>query len=301
MQSTRQKRLVVTGRNGQAALSLMERSQQRNDFRIITVGRPELDLADPGGIEEIIRGARPDAVLSAAAYTQVDQAESEVDVARSVNVRAPGLLADITERLGIPIIHLSTDYVFDGTKAVPYVETDETAPLNVYGRTKCEGEMAVRGATRNHTILRTAWLYGPFGRNFAKTMLTVARDRATISVVNDQIGTPTSTLDLADAILAVARNLLESDADAYRGTFHATASGATSWAGFANCIFACSAARGGPRARVTPIASIEFPTPATRPAKSMLDCSRLLHAHGVRLPPWQDSVCGVVDRILSNT
>ncbi len=283
------------------ARSLVERADPRADLEVVTIGRPELDLSDPDSIEDAVRSASPDAVLAAAAYTQVDRAENEVELARFVNGRAPGILAEITDRIGVPIVHLSTDYVFDGTKPTGYVETDETAPLNVYGLTKREGEMGVRGATRNHAILRTAWLYSPYGRNFAKTMLTIARDKAAISVVDDQIGTPTSTLDLADAILVVTRNLIESDSLAYRGTFHATASGYTSWAGFARRIFECSAASGGPNARVEPIPTELFPTPAIRPSKSMLDCSKLFQAHGVRLPPWQASVCGVVDRILSNT
>lgn len=283
------------------ARSLVERANPHADLEVVTIGRPELDLADPDSIEEAVRSASPDAVVAAAAYTQVDRAESEVELARSINGRAPGILAAITDRLGIPIVHLSTDYVFDGTKPTGYVETDETAPLNIYGQTKREGEMGVRAAAHNHAILRTAWLYSPFGRNFAKTMLTIAGDKPAITVVDDQIGTPTSTLDLADAILVVARNLIESDSPAYRGTFHATASGSTSWAGFARRIFECSTASGGPSARVEPISTELFPTPARRPSKSMLDCSKLLQAHGVRLPPWQASVCGVVDRILSNT
>lgn len=283
------------------ARSLVERGAPQADLEVVTIGRPELDLADPGSIEDAVSRASPDAVLSAAAYTQVDRAESEAELARSINGRAPSVMAGITERLRIPIVHLSTDYVFDGTKTSAYIETDETAPLNVYGQTKCEGEVAIREATSNYAILRTAWLYSPFGRNFAKTMLTIARDKPVISVVDDQIGTPTSTLDLADAILSVTRHLLESEASSYRGTFHATASGSTSWAEFAKRIFECSAARGGASAEVKAIPTELFPTPAKRPLKSVLDCSKLLQAHDVRLPSWQASVCGIVDRILSNS
>jgi len=291
-------RIVVTGREGQVVRSLMERGAIAG-HDVVSLGRPQLDLAGSAqGIAEALRRAAPDLIVSAAAYTAVDKAEQEPDLARAVNEEGAHAVALAASELGVPLIHLSTDYVFDGAKSAPYVETDDTGPTGVYGATKLAGERAVLAAQPDCAILRTAWVYSPFGANFVKTMLRLARDRDEVGVVADQRGNPTSALDIADAILAVAANLTDRDDPALRGTFHMTAAGDASWAEFADAIFAASARLGGPSAAVKAIATSDYPTPAKRPANSRLDSSKLDRAHGVRLPDWRDSLPNVVRRLL---
>lgn len=292
--SISRKRIVVTGRNGQVARSLREQAAAHRDLELVFAGRPELDLTRPETIAEAVTKLRPDLVVSAAAYTNVDRAESEEALAMTVNAVAPGEIARATAMLDVPIIHLSTDYVFDGTKSAPYVETDLVAPLGAYGRSKLAGEIGVAAANPNHVILRTAWLYSPFGRNFLKTMLCLAQSRDRVPVVDDQRGNPTSTLDLAGAILTVAGNLLARDDPALRGIFHLAARGSSSWVDFAEEIFRCSLLCGGPAAIVARIPASNYPTPAGRPANSCLDCTRILAAHGVQLPQWNVPIEAVV-------
>lgn len=288
------RRMVVTGREGQVVQSLLERGRLDGRFEIVAIGRPALDLADPSGIEAALRVARPDVVVSAAAYTAVDQAEMDEEVATIVNGAAAGEIARVAASLGVPVIHLSTDYVFDGSKDRPYDESDPVAPSGAYGRSKLVGELAVAKATDNHAILRTAWVYSPFGKNFLKTMLRLAETRDSLDVVGDQVGSPTSALDIADGVIAVAANLLGSDAADLRGVFHMTGSGEASWAEFAEEIFAAAARQGMPSASVGRIPSKEYPTLAKRPANSRLDCCRLADVHGLRLPAWQASTEMVV-------
>ncbi|RWX78853.1 dTDP-4-dehydrorhamnose reductase [Neorhizobium lilium] len=295
---TDRRRMVVTGREGQVVRSLLERSECEGLFKVVALGRPDLDLSEPDTIEAALRHARPDIIVSAAAYTAVDQAESEEAVATVVNGVAAGRLADTAAALDVPVIHLSTDYVFDGSKSAPYIESDPVAPLGAYGRSKLAGEIAVTRATSNHAILRTAWIYSPFGKNFLKTMLKLAETRDSLNVVDDQIGNPTSALDIADAVLAVAGNLLASDDRALRGVFHMTGSGEASWADFAVEIFAQSKLARGPTAEVGRIPSSAYPTPAKRPANSRLDCGKLFDIHGVRLPDWTKSTASVVARLV---
>jgi dTDP-4-dehydrorhamnose reductase len=291
-------RIVVTGREGQVARSLIECAPGRG-FEVVAIGRPEFDLAGPpDGIESAIAAARPDVVVSAAAYTQVDKAESEPELAFAINEGGARAIARAARNLGVPLIHVSTDYVFDGTKASPYVEDDATGPTGVYGASKLAGEQAVVAEHDNSAILRTAWVYSPFGTNFAKTMLRLAGDRDEISVVADQRGNPTSALDVTEAIFMVGANLVGGDDPAQRGIFHMTAGGEASWAEFAEAIFAASAEVGGPTARVKPIVSAEYPAAARRPANSRLDSEKLARRHGVRLPQWQASVKTVVKRLL---
>lgn len=287
-------RILVTGRNGQMARSLRKCAERRKDVELTLLGRPEFDLARPNGIAEAIMRIRPDLIVSAAAYTAVDQAEDEAPLAMAVNAVAPGEIARAAALLGIPVIHLSTDYVFDGTKSAPYTESDTAAPLGVYGRSKLAGEKAVAGANPDHVILRTAWLYGPFGGNFLTTMLRLAESRRTVRVVDDQIGNPTSALDLADAILIIARNLLERGDPALRGVFHLAGSGSGSRADFAEEIFRQSRLRGGASAEIERIRSSEYPSAAKRPANSRLDCARAHTLHGVSLPAWKTSVAAAV-------
>ena len=291
------KRMVVTGREGQVVRSLLERGMSKGMFDVVALGRPELDLCHPEGIDAVLRQAQPDVIVSAAAYTAVDRAETDEAAAHTINAVAPGRIAATAAQLGVPVIHLSTDYVFDGEKPEPYLETDPVGPTSVYGRTKLAGERAVAEATSNHVILRTAWVYSPFGRNFLKTMLQLAERRDRIDVVDDQVGNPTSALDIADGVLAVAQNLLNSDAAHLRGIFHMTGAGSASWADFATEIFAASARCGRPAPVVGRIHSSAYPTPACRPANSQLDCRKLEQSHGVRLGAWSRAVAETVERL----
>jgi dTDP-4-dehydrorhamnose reductase len=278
--------------------SLVERAAG-TDVEVITLGRPELDLAgSPATIRSTVESASPDIIVSAAAYTQVDKAESERETAFAVNERGPGAIAQAARAGGVPLIHLSTDYVFDGSKDAPYVEGDPTRPTGVYGASKLAGEKAVLAEHRDSVVLRTAWVYSPFSANFMKTMLRLAGDRGEISVVADQHGCPTSALDIADGILRVAANLRADSAPEKRGMFHMAGAGEASWAEFAEAIFAASADRGGPSATVKRIGASDFPTAARRPANSRLDSNMLGQVHGVALPDWRVSMTAVLQRLL---
>lgn len=292
-------RLAVTGLQGQVVQSLIERGQLRG-HQVIALGRPQLDLARSETIHPALAQARPDAIVSAAAYTAVDRAETERDTAFAVNAVGAGAVAKAAHLLDVPLIHLSTDYVFSGTKLQPYAETDPTSPASVYGASKLAGEqavMAVHGA--NSAVLRTAWVYSPFGANFMKTMLRLAADRDELGVVADQFGNPTSALDIADGVLRVAEQLRDDPAPDRRGLFHMTASGEGSWADFAEAIFTASARMNGPSARVRKIATADYPTAASRPTNSRLDCRKLALVHGVTMPDWRASIDVVLPRLLS--
>lgn len=289
-------RLAVTGAEGQVVRSLLERGPAHG-VSVVAVGRPGLDLAL--GRVEALAEAAPDAIVNAAAHTAVDQAESEPDAAFAVNAHGAGAVAELAARLNVPLVHLSTDYVFDGTADRPYRESDPAGPAGVYGRSKLAGEAVVAGAQPDHAILRTAWVYSPFGRNFVRTMLRLAEARDEVAVVADQVGSPTSALDIADGVIRVARNLVERPGERpLRGVFHMTGAGWTSWAGLASAVFEEAARRGGPHARVRPIPTAEYPTPARRPANSRLDCTRLAEVHGVALPPWRPSLAACVARLV---
>jgi dTDP-4-dehydrorhamnose reductase len=291
-------RLIVIGREGQVARALAERAPVLG-AKAVLLGRPQLDLANPSGIEDIIVATGGDLVVNAAAYTAVDQAEAEPDLANAINGIGAGSVAGAAAAMRVPIIHLSTDYVFDGTSDHPYRESDEPSPVGAYGSSKLLGELAVASKTPNHIILRTAWIYSPFGRNFVKTMLRLARERDDVAVVSDQHGSPTSALDIADGIIAVGRNLLaRPDEMSLRGVFHMTGSGFTSWAEFAAEVFLQSARLGGPSAQVRPIGTADYPTPAKRPANSRLDCAKLADIHGIALPVWQTSLKPCVKRLI---
>jgi len=291
-------RIAVTGREGQVARSLVERGALAG-HEVIPIGRPALDLAgDPQHIMAAIESVRPEAIVSAAAYTAVDRAESEPDLAFAVNERGAGAVAEAAAELRVPLVHLSTDYVFDGGKDAPYLEEDEPCPAGTYGASKLAGERAVLAASANCAILRTAWVYSPFGSNFARTMLRLASERDEVGVVADQRGNPTSALDIADGVLAVVSNLASKSDPACRGLFHMTAAGDASWAEFAAAIFRASTDAGGPTAEVKPLTSAEYPTPARRPANSRLDSSKLARIHGIGLPEWQTSLQEVVMRLL---
>jgi dTDP-4-dehydrorhamnose reductase len=291
-------RIVVTGWTGQIVRAMLERVPA--GVEIVALRRPDLDLAIPKTVAPTLRAARPDVIVNAAAYTAVDQAESEPDLAMRVNGEAAGEAARAAAALGIPVIQISTDYVFDGALDRPYCEDDPVNPVSAYGRSKLAGELAVAAATENHAILRTAWVYSPFGRNFVRTMLGLGATRDEVAVVADQIGCPTSALDIAEAVIGVARNLLERPNDAsLRGTFHMCGQGETNWAGLAEALFADAAARGRKPVAVRPITTAEYPTPARRPANSRLDCGKLDAVHGIALPNWRGSVTDCVDRLIA--
>ena len=293
-------RFVATGGAGQLVLSLGERLAGTGDS-FVAVGPPELDLSagDDAAVYAALAAAQPDAIINAAAHTAVDKAESQRDLAFAINADGAGAVARAAKRLGVPVVHVSTDYVFAGDKTEAYLETDPTGPTGVYGASKLAGEQQVLASGADAAILRTAWVYSPFGANFVKTMLRVAGQREELGVVDDQRGCPTNALDLADACIAVARHLAGGSDPAHRGVFHATGSGEGSWADFAEAIFAASAAHGGPTARVKRITTAEYPTPAQRPANSRLSGDKLAAAHGIRLPAWQSSLPPVVARLVA--
>lgn len=289
-------KVLVIGRDGQLARALAQ--LQGNTIEIVTAGRPELDLLDLSTIDTAIGRHRPDIVVNTAAYTLVDQAEREAELAFAVNRDGAGHVAAATARAHLPLIHISTDYVFDGSKPEPYREDDEPRPQSVYGKSKRAGEGAVLDANPQSAVIRTSWVYSPWGRNFALTMLRLAAEREVVRVVADQIGSPTYAPDLASAILVASHRLASAPDDTnLHGIFHATNAGATSWAGFAEEIFLQSAARGGPSARVEPISTADYPTAARRPANSRLSGTRFLEAFGHRAPMWQDGTSRLIRAI----
>jgi dTDP-4-dehydrorhamnose reductase len=293
-------RIAVIGKNGQVASALMEAGGTM-DSVIITVGRPELDLAAPETIEPALRAASPDIVVNAAAYTAVDQAEREPEIADKINKAGAGAVAAAAKALRVPIIHLSTDYVFDGAKTSAYVEDDPLAPTSAYGASKLAGEQAVAAANRDLVILRTAWVYAPYGKNFVRTMLALAEAREEVRVVADQCGCPTYAPDIADAIIRIAHNLLKDRSDPrLRGVFHLTGTGETTWAGLADAIFEYLAGKGMRRPILTPITSAEYPTPARRPANSRLNCAKLASIYGIELPHWSTSLRNCLERLTSH-
>ncbi len=289
MANDRRLRLAVTGRDGQVTRALQDRAGP--DLDVLAVGRPEFDLASGGDPRALFEALRIDMIVSAAAYTAVDKAESERDLALTINAEGAGRVARAAAMLNIPIIQASTDYVFDGTAQRPYREDDPTAPVNHYGASKLAGEEAVRAATPKHVILRTSWVYAPQGQNFLRTMLRLAGTRDEVRVVADQVGAPTSALNIAAAIEKIARNLTEHPADdRLFGIFHLTDGGETSWAGFAEEIFRLSRKLGGPAARVIPISTADYPTPARRPASSRLALAKIGAKHGIVPPHWTEAL-----------
>lgn len=290
-------RIAVTGRAGQLARALAE-TAAAHGVTVVPVGRPALDLAHPDSVAPALAAAAPDVIVNAAAYTAVDKAEAEPELAMTANRDGAGAVAVAAAALGVPVIHLSTDYVFDGTSPRPYREDDVTVPLGVYGRSKWLGEQAVMAAGPRHLILRTAWVYAPFGANFVRTMLRLAQTRQEIGVVADQRGCPTAALDLATVILAIAPTLVRPETPGLFGLFHATGQGEATWADVAEAVFARSAALGGPTATVKRIATSDYPTPARRPANACLDGAKLERVHGLALPPWRGSLEACVTRLL---
>jgi len=292
-------RLLIAGWQGQVARALVEAAPACPEVRACAVGRAALDICEARSIERALSDINPTLVINSAAYTAVDEAETEVERAYALNRDGARLLAEASARRNIPIIHLSTDYVYGGHKRDAYVEDDPTDPVTVYGQSKLEGEEAVRAANPKHVILRTAWVFSPSGRNFVKTMLSRAAENERISVVNDQHGSPTYAPHLVDAILDLARKLSAAkDGEVPWGVYHATGAGTATWCEMAQEVFRCSAKLGGPTTVVDPIASTDYPTPAQRPVNSRLDCSKLNRAFGITLPSWQAGVAQCVERLV---
>jgi dTDP-4-dehydrorhamnose reductase len=294
-------KILLTGRDGQLGFELVRALAPLGE--VVAVGRADCDLADAGALRALVRRLAPDVIVNPAAYTAVDRAESEPDLAFAVNAVAPGILGEEAARLGCLVVHYSTDYVFDGAGQAPYTEADIPAPHSVYGSSKLAGERALAQACARHLILRTSWVLGVHGGNFAKTMLRLAAERDALSVVDDQVGGPTSTALLADLTAHLVRQYTRADQDAFPyGTYHVAAAGETSWYGYARFVLDAARAAGRPlRAGlegVRPVSTAAFPTAAQRPANSRLDTSLFRDTFGLRLPPWQEGVREVLRHIL---
>ena len=289
-------RIFVSGSEGQLAKSLTEQMSKQKDIVVVCAGRPDFDLLNPEKLEAAILKASPDIIVNAAAYTAVDWAEENPEIAFAINRDGAAAMAQAAVNINIPIIQISTDYVFSGNRIGSYVEDDATGPLNVYGRSKLEGEIAVRSIAAHHAILRTSWVYSPFGNNFVKTMMRLAKERETLNVVADQTGCPTSAIDLAQAIVAVSRGLI--DNPILSGTFHAAGNGITNWASFAEEIFNVLSENGYRVPLVNKIDSVDYKTAAKRPVNSVLDCSKLKQTFDIQLPNFHGSLRDCIRRIL---
>lgn len=292
-------RIFVTGAEGQVARSLREAAALDDAIEMACGARPDVDLLRPATAARAIEAFRPDLVVNPAAYTAVDRAESEPDLAFAINRDGAGAVARAAAGVGAPIIHLSTDYVFDGIKPGPYLESDAPCPAGVYGASKLAGEAAVAEANPRHMILRTAWVYAPFGANFVRTMLRLAAERDRLRVVDDQVGCPTFAPDIASAILAMARQIqIDGWNPAFAGVTHLVGPDAVSWCEFARMIVRAGAARGGRDVPVDAISTADFPTPAKRPANSRLATQRLTSLFGLQLPALESSLGGCLDRLV---
>jgi dTDP-4-dehydrorhamnose reductase len=292
MLTLRQERVILlTGVGGQVGFELARSLQGLG--RVVAVGRGEMDLADFDQVRRVLCDVKPHLIVNPAAHTAVDQAETDIERATRLNAEAPGLLAQEARRLGAKLVHYSTDYVFDGSLARAYVETDRVGPLNVYGRSKLAGEQAITAAGGGHLIFRTSWVYGLRGRNFLLTMLRLAAERDALQVVSDQVGAPTWSATIAALTAEVLAQAVAADDwnrwwDDHSGVYHLTAGGETSWCGFAEAIFAMSGLARRPR--VEPIPGSAYPTPAVRPCNSRLSNDKLTRTFGLRAPHWREAL-----------
>jgi dTDP-4-dehydrorhamnose reductase len=300
--------ILVFGHSGQVATALREAVLPAG-WTMRTVGRAEADITDAAAVESIVASTGPDLVINAAAYTAVDRAESEPELAFAVNRDGAAHVARACARADIPLIHISTDYVFDGKAAGhAYRESDPVNPLSAYGVSKAAGENAVRAVAPRHAIVRTSWIYGPHGQNFVRTMLRMGEARPELGIVDDQYGSPTAASDIADALIAMAVRILALPADAGAGggtnggselfgTFHFCGTGWTTWFGLAYEVFSQASAHNGGMPGLRPIATVDYPTPAVRPANSVLNCQRLADVYGITAPPWRSSLKACVTRL----
>ncbi|KAA2213971.1 dTDP-4-dehydrorhamnose reductase [Teichococcus oryzae] len=290
-------RILIAGRSGQLARELADRLP-RDGHEVTALGQPELDLAAPDTVRRAVEQVAPEAIVNAAAYTAVDRAEDERDAAFAVNAAGAGALAAEAARLGIPLVHVSTDYVFDGNKDAPYTEEDATGPTGVYGASKLAGEEAVLRAHPRSVVLRTAWVCGVHGNNFLKTMLRLGAERPKLSVVADQHGAPTFTADIAEAIARMLPALAAAPAgDPRFGLFHLSGAPYTTWHGFAAEIFRQAENRGHKVPELAAIGTADYPTKARRPANSRLDCHKIQQVHGIRPADWRQSLSNSLDTL----
>jgi dTDP-4-dehydrorhamnose reductase len=296
--------ILVFGHSGQVATALREAALPAG-WTLLTVGRAEADITDAGAVESIVASVKPDLVVNAAAYTAVDRAESEPELAFAVNRDGASHVARACARADIPLIHISTDYVFDGKAAGhAYREGDPVNPLSAYGVSKAAGENAVRAAAPRHAIVRTSWIYGPHGQNFVRTMLRMGEARPELGIVDDQYGSPTAAADIADALIAMAVRILAAPGSGGTGgrselfgTFHFCGTGWTTWFGLAYEVFSQASVHNGGMPGLRPISTLDYPTPAVRPANSVLNCQRLADVYGITAPPWRTSLKDCVDKL----
>ena len=287
-------RILLIGKIGQVGWEL--RRTLAPMAHITCVDFPDIDLTSNDSIRRRVRNSRPNIVINAAAYTAVDKTESEPDKAMKINGVAPGILAEEAKKLDALLVHYSTDYVFDGTKTEPYIETDAPNPLGAYGRTKLAGDEAVRAVGGAHLIFRLCWVYGARGQNFMLTMMRLAREREKLRVVGDQVGCPTWSRMIAETTaLALKQVVAAGDLDAFTGTYHLAASGITSWHGFADAIVKLMPVEGRKCVQVEAISTADYPTPTKRPAYSVLACDKLERTFGLRLPHWEESLKQVLE------
>lgn len=284
---SRHLKILISGQHGQVSQALQQRLG--NQYELIVPGRERLDLTQPDAIRQQVRSLRPHLIINAAAHTAVDQAQSEPELAFAINASAPGVFAEEAQALGIPLIHYSTDYVFDGSKPAPYTEDDEPNPLSVYGQSKLAGERAIAAVGDAHLILRTSWVYSNTGKNFLLTMQRLLQEKPHLRVVADQIGAPTWASTIATSTAALLERWQAGTPGAW-GTYHLTADGETSWFGFAQAIGEHLLAQGKACATLEAIPSSAYPTPAPRPLNSRLDCSRLAREWGVVQPQWRNAL-----------
>jgi dTDP-4-dehydrorhamnose reductase len=291
-------RFLLLGGTGQVGEEF-QALPKPSDVEVVAPGRAALDLEDADAIAGVIATEPWTVVINAAAYTEVDRAESEDVVAFAINAGAPSRLAVETGRRGIPLVHISTDYVFDGRKGAPYVEQDETAPLNVYGRSKLAGERAVRAGNPRHVILRTSWIFSPYRKNFVKTILRLASERDRLAIVADQRGCPTAACTIAKACLDIALRCASEPERVPFGTYHLAGAGEASWFEVAVTIVDMCAGRRARSPQVVPIRTSEYPTPATRPLDTRLDCAAVVREFGIELRPWREALEETVNRLLN--
>ncbi|WP_334107034.1 dTDP-4-dehydrorhamnose reductase [Methylobacillus sp.] len=290
------KKILLTGINGQVGHALYPTLHSLGE--VVALGRQQLDLSRPDHIREVIQHYKPDLIINTAAYTAVDKAESEPELAYAINSIAPGIFAEEAAKLNALLVHYSTDYVFDGTKATPYVETDETNPLSVYGTSKLAGEKAIQAADTPHLIFRTSWVYGAYGKNFLRTILRLASERPELKIVNDQYGAPTTSTALAETTIAA----LQSWKQQFSGTYHISNSGCTSWHSFAQAIVTHAHKTPGlvllsPIEHIIGISTAEYPTPAYRPRNSLLSNHKLAKAFNIEMKSWQDELAETFNQL----
>ncbi len=289
-------KILVIGAYGQLGRELVQQGPALG-FEIDAADIDRIDITDAGNVAAFMEKSRPDMVINGAAYTAVDRAETEIDAAFAVNRDGPAILADACNGAEIPLIHVSTDFVFDGEKGAPYTETDPISPIGVYGRSKADGEAEVRNRLDSHLIVRTAWLYGVWGANFVKTMIRLAREREELRVVADQQGCPTSAEDLAGALLKMAQKIEKGDSIQW-GTYHYCGAGVTTWHEFAQKSIGYAGEYLSIRVKsVHPIPASDYPTPAKRPPYSAMDCSRIEQHFGVRALPWEERLKRTIGRM----